>query len=126
MWEAVTRSRDELGWPPYLLPEARVNIKRREDEAYFLCGARALKRRTPTPVILVGGLRSVDRIEEILEEGAADFVALSRPLIRQPDLPNRWLAGEGPAKAECLSCSACIPMGAAPLRCNSKGGEGRP
>jgi 2,4-dienoyl-CoA reductase-like NADH-dependent reductase (Old Yellow Enzyme family) len=125
MWEAVTRSRDELGWPPYLLPEARVNIKRREDEAYFLTGARILKRRTQTPVILVGGLRSVERIEEILEEGAADFVALSRPLIREPDLPNRWLAGTGPGKAECLSCSACIPMGAAPLRCNSKAGAGK-
>jgi 2,4-dienoyl-CoA reductase-like NADH-dependent reductase (Old Yellow Enzyme family) len=125
MWEAVTRSRDELGWAPYLLPEARVNIKRREDEAYFLTGARMLKRRTHTPVILVGGLRSVDRIEQVLEEGAADFVALSRPLIREPDLPNRWLVGEGPAKAACLSCSACIPMGTAALRCYSKGGEGK-
>jgi len=125
MWEAVTRNRDELGWAPYLLPEARVNVTRREDEAYFLTGARVLKRRTQTPVILVGGLRSVERIEEILEEGAADFVALSRPLIREPDLPNRWLAGTGPAKAACLSCSACIPMGAAPLRCNSKGGVRR-
>jgi hypothetical protein len=62
MWEALTRGRDELGWLPYLIPEARVNVKTREDEAYFLTGARALKRRTHTPIILVGGLRSIGRM----------------------------------------------------------------
>jgi len=59
-------------------------------------------------LILVGGIRSLDVIEKILAEGSADFVAISRPLIRQPDLPNRWLKGIGGLTADCISCNACI------------------
>lgn len=88
-----------------------------EQEAYFLPGAKALKSRLDTPIMLVGGLRSFDRIEEVLEEGSADFISLARPLIRQPDLPNLWLTGEGPDKAACISCNACLPMGRDPTTC---------
>jgi len=120
MWEAVTRSQEELGWAPVILPESRTKIKTKDQEAYFLPGTKALKGRTDTPIMLVGGLRSIDRIEEILDEGSADFISLSRPLIRQPNLPNLWLTGEGPDKAECISCNACLPMGPDPTRCRAK------
>ncbi|MBU2550572.1 MAG: NADH:flavin oxidoreductase [Proteobacteria bacterium] len=119
MWESTTRSEDELGWPPVLLPESRTGIKTREQEAYFLPGAEAVKKAVDVPVILVGGIRSASRIEEILASGAADFVALSRPLIRQPDLPNRWLSGDGPDKAACISCNACLPLGDLPTGCKA-------
>jgi 2,4-dienoyl-CoA reductase-like NADH-dependent reductase (Old Yellow Enzyme family) len=122
MWEAATRSREELGWNPVILPESRTNIKTKDQEAYFLPGAKEFKKRLDTPVMLVGGLRSIDRIEEILDEGSADFVSLSRPLIRQPNLANLWLTGEGPDKAECISCNACLPMGPDPTRCKAKKG----
>lgn len=120
MWESVTRPKDELGWPPVLPPEARTGIKQREQEAYFLPGATALKKKTKTTVILVGGLRSFTRIEEILTSGAADFVALCRPLIRQPDLPILWRSGKGPDKAECISCNACFAVGANRFGCRAK------
>jgi 2,4-dienoyl-CoA reductase-like NADH-dependent reductase (Old Yellow Enzyme family) len=120
MWETVTRSQEELGWIPVILPESRTKINTKDQEAYFLPGAKALKSRIDTPIMLVGGLKSIDRIEEILDEGSADFVSLSRPLIRQPNLPNLWLTGEGPDKAECISCNACLPMGPDPTRCKAK------
>jgi len=119
MWEAVTRGSDELGWPAVILPESRTQIKRREQEAYFLEGAKALKARLDIPIMLVGGLKSFSVIEQILESGWADLVSLSRPLIRQPDLPNRWRRDESPDRADCLSCNACLPMGPHPLRCMS-------
>jgi 2,4-dienoyl-CoA reductase-like NADH-dependent reductase (Old Yellow Enzyme family) len=120
MWEAVTRSRDELGWTPVILPESRTGIKTAEQEAYFLPGARELKTRIQVPIILVGGMRSFSRIEEVLGAGWADFASLSRPLIRQPDLPGRWLTDEGYDRADCLSCNACLPMGPEPLMCRTK------
>jgi 2,4-dienoyl-CoA reductase-like NADH-dependent reductase (Old Yellow Enzyme family) len=119
MWEAVTRTRDELGWLPVMIPEARVGIKTPEQEAYFLDGARAVKSRVNAPVILVGGMRSIGRIEEVVESGAADFVSMSRPLIRQPDLPNLWLTGDGPDRAACISCNACLPILPGRIRCNA-------
>jgi 2,4-dienoyl-CoA reductase-like NADH-dependent reductase (Old Yellow Enzyme family) len=59
MWEAVTRKKEELGWPPVILPESRTGIKSQDQEAYFLPGAKALKEKTNATVILVGGLRSL-------------------------------------------------------------------
>ena len=120
MWEATTRSKEELGWDPVILPESRTGIKTKDQEAYFLPGAKALKEAIEAPIILVGGLRSFSRIEEVLDSKGADFVSLSRPLIRQPDLPNRWLSGEGADKAECISCNACLPIRSAPLACRAK------
>jgi len=71
-------------------------------------------------IILVGGLRSFSKIEEVLTSKVADFVSISRPLIHQPDLPRLWRSGEGPDKAECISCNACLPVSNARLACRVK------
>ncbi len=120
MWESLTRTQQELCWPPLFMGEARTGIKNRDQEAYFLPGAKAIKEKTNATVILVGGLRSLSRIEEVLGSGAVDFVSLCRPLIRQPDLPNLWFSGESSDKAECISCNACLPIGNAPFNCRAK------
>ncbi len=120
MWEAVTRGREQLSWRPVILPESRTGIKTIDQEAYFLPGAKALKEKTDIPIILVGGLKTFDKIEEILESGSADFVSLSRPLIRQPDLPNLWLSDSSNNRAECISCNACLPIMDEPLKCRMK------
>ena len=119
MWEAVTRKEEELGWPPVILPESRTGIKTQDQEAYFLPGAKALKAEAKGTVILVGGLRSFSKIEEVLISKSADFVSMCRPLIRQPDLPSLWRSG-GRDRAECISCNACLPIGSAPLSCRVK------
>jgi 2,4-dienoyl-CoA reductase-like NADH-dependent reductase (Old Yellow Enzyme family) len=119
IWEALTRSETELGWKPVLIPEARVGINRKEQEAYFWDNARQIARAVSVPVILVGGIKSIDKIEEILEEGSVSFCAMCRPLIRQPDLPNLWLRGGGGETATCISCNKCI-LTADGLRCRAK------
>ena len=120
MWEAVTRKKEELGWPPVMIPESRTGIKAQDQEAYFLQGAKALKEKTNATVIAVGGFRSFSKIEEVLKSKAVDFVSMCRPLIRQPDLPIIWRSGEEPDKAECISCNACLPIGSARLACRAK------
>jgi len=92
---------------------SRPAVMAPEQEAYFAEAARALKAAVDVPVILVGGLRSLSVMEHVVATGAADLVALSRPLICERDLVNRLRAGE--AKAVCSSCNACFnPAG---LRC---------
>lgn len=118
MWEALTRTEQELGWKPALIPESRLGIRRPEQEGYFLDGAREIRRLVDVPVIAVGGFRSFARVEEALAAGDADLVALSRPLIRQPDLPRLWLEGASD-RADCLSCSGCLPFGGEPLHCRT-------
>jgi 2,4-dienoyl-CoA reductase-like NADH-dependent reductase (Old Yellow Enzyme family) len=122
MWEVLTRSKEELGWEPAMIPESRVDIGSRDQEAYHLPYAREIKKVIDVPLVLVGGIRSFDVAEEILAEGSADFISLSRPLVRQPDLPNRWLKGIGGPTAECVSCNGCVGslMGAGSLECVMK------
>lgn len=39
-----------------------------------------------------------------------DFIALARPLIREPDLPNKWMNRET-GRAQCISCNKCFMPG---------------
>ena len=78
-----------------------------EDPAFFRNEARAFKQQLQLPVILVGGIRSFPTARRLLEEGTADFIALCRPFIREPDLINRWQRGDR-QKAACLSCNHCV------------------
>ena len=87
---------------------ARKDILRPEDEAYFLPQARRAREATDLPLILVGGMRSLAVMESILAEGTADFISMSRPLIREPDLPNQWREGRT-EPAACISCNNCWP-----------------
>ena len=90
------------------LGAARPNIKKRTDEAYFLPQAEAIRRAAPsTPLMLVGGIRSPEVMEEILAAGIADYFSMSRPLIREPGLPARWKSGDR-RRAACISCLGCF------------------
>jgi 2,4-dienoyl-CoA reductase-like NADH-dependent reductase (Old Yellow Enzyme family) len=76
-------------------------------EAYYRDFARALRARVGLPIILVGGVRTTDMMEELVASGDADFLALSRPFIREPDLPNRLIAGHR-GMPDCVSCNICL------------------
>jgi 2,4-dienoyl-CoA reductase-like NADH-dependent reductase (Old Yellow Enzyme family) len=106
MHEALLLSEEELGFPPVPAPESHTQISDPAKQSYFLPYARAID--VDVPVILTGGNLDVERLEQILLEGDVDLFGLSRPLIREPDLPERWRAGKGPATASCLSCNGCI------------------
>ena len=89
----------------------------RVPEAYYRSFAKRLKQVVPIPVILVGGLRSTAVMDEVIRSGDADFLALARPFVRQPDLPNRIIAGQRGA-LDCVSCNLCFKHeGLDPLRC---------
>lgn len=88
----------------------RQRIEQREQEAYNLPLAARIKNAVHCPVMVVGGLRSHEIVEGIIRREEADYVALSRPLIREPDLPKRWENGNE-AKARCISCNGCFKPG---------------
>ena len=76
-------------------------------EAYFREPARDLKRRVSKPVILVGGMRTPSMMEAVLQSGDADFIAMARPFIREPDLAVRLAEGRRTPVA-CTSCNLCL------------------
>lgn len=86
---------------------SRAGIKSEEKEAYFGKAAAAFKKKVSLPLILVGGNRSFEVAERLLTDGIADYISMSRPFIREPDLVNRWKKGDR-RKAACLSDNRCF------------------
>lgn len=89
------------------LSPSRTGINSEEQEAYFRQEARHFKRTVPVPLILVGGIRSLSVAGGLVGDGVADFVSLSRPLIREPGLVNRWRSGDH-SRSGCQSDNLCF------------------
>lgn len=91
---------------PKLSP-VRPGINSESKEAYFREEARAFKEKINIPLILVGGMRSFGVAQNLVENGTADLISMSRPFIREPDLINRWKSGDR-RKAKCRSDNQCF------------------
>jgi len=92
------------------------------EEGYHLEAAKTIKPVLgEIPLMLVGGMRRVNHMEEILEKGYADFISMSRPFIREPFLVKRIEAGKTD-RASCVSCNRCLGAIAnrMPLRCYNR------
>jgi 2,4-dienoyl-CoA reductase-like NADH-dependent reductase (Old Yellow Enzyme family) len=86
-------------------------------EAYYRPYARAVKANLKLPVILVGGIRTTETMADVITSGDADFLAMARPLIREPDLPAKIAAGRR-GLVDCVSCNLCLEHeGKHGLRC---------
>ena len=90
------------------LSPSRMGVNSAEKEAYFQNEASAFKGAViNVPLILVGGNRSFQVAERLINENVADYISMSRPLIREPNLINRWKSGDL-SKAACLSDNMCF------------------
>jgi 2,4-dienoyl-CoA reductase-like NADH-dependent reductase (Old Yellow Enzyme family) len=69
----------------------------------FIPLAEKIKKATGAPVVAVGKIRSLALAEQVLREKRADLVALSRPLLADPELPRKWREGR---EEEVRRCTA--------------------
>ena len=72
------------------------------------------------PVFAVGRLVSPEQCEELLAAGSADMVCLVRPLIADPELPNKSRDGRRDEVRECISCNVGCrggPHRGSPIAC---------
>lgn len=90
-----------------LIPSRTGTSKSEKKEVYYRKAAEVFKREIKIPLILAGGFLSFNIAEEMVTSGLADYVALSRSLIREPRLVKRWASGDK-GKASCISCNKCF------------------
>jgi 2,4-dienoyl-CoA reductase-like NADH-dependent reductase (Old Yellow Enzyme family) len=76
------------------------------EDLFFLDTARKIRDAVSLPLILVGGVRSRKTIARALEEGF-DFVAMGRPLIRDPDFVSKLQTG-AVESSDCDYCNRCV------------------
>ncbi len=114
--------------PWWQKPMGRLMIGRLEgkydlEEGYNLEAARMIKPVLgDTPLFLVGGMRTVAHMEEVLENNDADFISMSRPFIREPFLVNKIKDGKMD-RVSCVSCNRCLAAvpNDIPVYCYNKG-----
>lgn len=85
----------------------RTRINKREDEAYHRAYANDIAKEISIPVIVVGGFRSLDVVEEVIENTGVEAVSMCRPFIIEPKIITRWLEGDT-EKSKCVSCNKCF------------------
>jgi len=88
------------------LGPVRVGITTEEKETYFQNEAKVFRDNVALPLILIGGNRSFQVAERMMNENVADYISMSRPLVREPDLVNRWKSGDYQRSA-CVSDNLC-------------------
>lgn len=82
-------------------------VQETDTEGNFERSALDIAEKISAPVISVCGYRSPDAIESALNRGKIEAISMCRPLISEPDLPNRWKAGSK-QRARCISCNKCF------------------
>ena len=85
----------------------RKGVPKRYPEAYYADNARIIKSGLGIPVFLVGGIRSFEVAERVVQEETADLISLCRPLIHEPRLIARWQEGDR-SPSGCISCNKCL------------------
>lgn len=81
-------------------------IKAHVNEGYFVSTAIKIADSVSCPVSVVGGLRSTDTMEYIINKTNISMISLSRPLLREPDLPNK-MKMDSTVISKCISCNRC-------------------
>lgn len=79
-----------------------------DGDALNVGAAAAVKQVVDVPVFAVGRIHDPARAERILADGQADFIAMGRPLLADPELPRKLWSGQSGRVRKCISCENCI------------------
>ena len=86
-------------------------------QAFNRESARAIKNKVSVPVFLVGGMIDPAVMEDVVEQGDADYISLSRALVNNPKFPSKIQDGSR-EPSKCVHCNLClIRTFTEPLRC---------
>jgi len=94
---------------------------------YFVHSAAAIKSVVTIPVIVAGKI--TPRMgERILKQGQADFIAMGRQIIADPQLPNKLARGKLEDIVPCIRCMECLnsmQIKEEPMYCTVNASAGR-
>jgi 2,4-dienoyl-CoA reductase-like NADH-dependent reductase (Old Yellow Enzyme family) len=83
------------------------SLKTPKQEVHHRKAARLYKQGVTIPLILVGGIRSHGVAKNLVRDGKADYISMSRPLMCEPGLVKLWREGDR-HKAEFFSNNGCF------------------
>lgn len=94
-----------IGWHEARIPTIATSVPR----AAFAGVTAKLKPHVTLPLVATNRINMPDVAERILAGGGADMVSLARPLLADPQWPNKARAGRAEAINTCIACNqACL------------------
>lgn len=94
-----------IGWHEARIPTIATSVPR----AAFAGVTAKLRPHVNVPVVAVNRINMPEVAERILAEGQADMVSLARPLLADPQWPNKARAGKPESINTCIACNqACL------------------
>ena len=94
-----------IGWHEARIPTIATSVPR----AAFAAVTAKLKPHVTVPLVATNRINMPDVAEHILASGGADMVSLARPLLADPQWPNKARAGRAEAINTCIACNqACL------------------
>lgn len=76
-----------------------------QKDGLYLDAAAQVKQAVTIPVIVAGRMDSPRLASDAVRSGKCDFIALGRPSLADPDLPNKLAAGQTSQIRPCISCN---------------------
>ncbi|MFC3928088.1 NADH:flavin oxidoreductase/NADH oxidase family protein [Streptococcus caprae] len=83
----------EISGGNYEKPTMSASTSKGKNKVFFADYSKRLKNLVKIPVIVTGGIRSVESMVEVLETNTADFIGLARPMAIDPAIPNKIAEG---------------------------------
>jgi 2,4-dienoyl-CoA reductase (NADPH2) len=101
---------DQLYFPEFPVPlntaPKEYNTSEKGKGANVIMAAN-FKKNLSIPVITVGRI-DADMGEKILSSGKADFIAMHRPFMADPEYANKLFSGRSEEIAPCTRCGTCL------------------
>ncbi|MDO8491124.1 MAG: NAD(P)/FAD-dependent oxidoreductase [Dehalococcoidia bacterium] len=106
--DAISVSQGVHGWTDWLIMPLHLHAL-----GSMVPLASAMKKAVKIPVIAAGRI-DPELGESVLKEGKADFISMARPLLADPELPNKVREGRSSEIRACIWCNNCL-LTAGPL-----------
>lgn len=74
---------------------------------YNVKSAERIKKNVDIPIIVVGGIRKLEDIKNIIENTDIDFVSMCRPFIIEPNIVNKFQENKS-VESKCIDCGYCL------------------
>ena len=83
----------EISGGTYERPAMMGATSKSTNQVFFAEYSKKLKQKIEIPVIVTGGIRSINAMNTLLNDNTTDFIGIARPLTIDPNIPNKIKQG---------------------------------
>ena len=83
----------EISGGTYERPAMMGTTSKSTNQVFFAEYSKKLKQKIEIPVVVTGGIRSINAMNTLLNDNTTDFIGIARPLTIDPNIPNKIKQG---------------------------------